>query len=212
VLAPRKRLAHDERRLQIIETTLACLARDGAEGTSLRSVCRELGVAPSLVAHFFTGWHDVLTAAYEFLTERFIAQLEPVLSQAYPSERARMNALIKRYLSTDWAGENTIGANMALWHLARGIVDLKPHFSRFMRDRTRLLQKALAALAAEEGAEIDVGKATACFILMLDGIWLELSTNPGSMHEKRVARMCWFWLDAVLKPAERRESKKALLF
>ena len=44
----RRRMRHDERRQAIIETTLACLARDGAEGTSLRSVCRELGVAPSL--------------------------------------------------------------------------------------------------------------------------------------------------------------------
>lgn len=197
----RKRLAHDERRQRIIETTLACLARDGADGTSLRSVCRELGVSPSLVGHFFAGWHDLLTAAYEMLTERFIAQLAPVLSQNFPSERARMKAVIKRYLSTDWAGENTIGANLALWHLARSIVDLKPHFSRFLKDRTRLLQKALQALADECRADIDVAQVTACFILMLDGIWLELSTNPGSMSQARVTRMCWFWLDAVLRPA-----------
>jgi hypothetical protein len=112
-----------------------------------------------------------------------------------------MNAVIKRYLSTDWVGENTIGANLALWHLARSIVDLKPHFSRFLKDRTRLLQKALHALANEARVDIDVAKVTACFILMLDGIWLELSTNPGNISQARVTRMCWFWLDAVLKPA-----------
>ena len=43
---PRKRLGHDERQ-QIIETTLLCLGRDGANGTSVHSVCREAGVAPS---------------------------------------------------------------------------------------------------------------------------------------------------------------------
>jgi AcrR family transcriptional regulator len=37
--APRQRLSHDERRQQIIDTTLACLARNGPDGTSLRSVC-----------------------------------------------------------------------------------------------------------------------------------------------------------------------------
>jgi AcrR family transcriptional regulator len=198
--ATRKRLGHDERRQQIIQTTLACLARDGADGTSLRSVCRELGVAPSLVTHFFGGWHDLLTAAYEHLTERFMAQLVPVLTQAFPNERARMNAVMLRYVSTDWAGENTIGANIALWQLARSVVDLKPHFTRFLRDRTRLLRHALGALAAESGATADVGELTACFILMLDGIWLELSTNPGSLRQKQVTRMCWFWLDAVLRP------------
>ena len=197
---PRKRLSHDERRQQIIETTLACLARDGADGTSLRSVCRELGVAPSLVTHFFAGWHDLLTAAYEHLTERFMAQLMPVITKPFPSERARMNALMLCYLSTDWAGENTIGANIALWHLARRVVDLRPHFTRFLRDRTKLLRHALSSLAAENEAMIDVGEMTACFILMLDGMWLELSTNPGNIKQKRAQQMCWSWLDAIMAP------------
>jgi TetR/AcrR family transcriptional regulator, transcriptional repressor of bet genes len=196
---PRKRLGHDERRLQIIETTLVCLSRDGADGTSLRSVCREACVAPSLVKHFFTGWHDLLTAAYQMLTERFIAQLTPVLTADFPTARARMDAVILRYLSSDWIGASTIGANIALWQLARSVVDLKPHFSRFLRDRTRLLQRALGALAAEVGASIDIVELTACFILMLDGIWLEQSTNPGNIRARRATQMCWFWLDAVLQ-------------
>jgi hypothetical protein len=110
-----------------------------------------------------------------------------------------MDAVILRYLSTDWIGESTIGANIALWQLARSVVDLKPHFSRFLRDRTRLLQRALGALAAESGASIDIAEFTACFILMLDGIWLEQSTNPGNIRARRATQMCWFWLDAVLQ-------------
>jgi TetR/AcrR family transcriptional repressor of bet genes len=196
----KKRLRHDERRQQIIETTLACLARDGADGTSLRSVCRELGIAPSLVTHFFDGWHDLLIAAYVMLSERFMAQLAPILSGTYPTERGRMNAIILQYLSTDWVGENTIGANIAMWQLSRSVVDMKPHFSRFLRDRTRLLRAALGALAAEAGVDVDVRDVTTCFILMLDGIWLELSLNPGNITQKRASQMCWFWLNAVMSP------------
>ncbi|MEJ0046696.1 MAG: TetR family transcriptional regulator C-terminal domain-containing protein [Rhodospirillales bacterium] len=195
---PRKRLGHDERRRQILETTLICLARDGADGTSLRSVCREAGVAPSLVKHFFAGWHDLLTAAYQLLTERFMAQLAPVLTADFPTARARMDVVILHYLSTDWVGDSTVGANIALWQLARSVVDLRPHFSRFLRDRTRLLHRALGALAAEAGAALDIDELTACFILMLDGIWLEQSTNPGNIKARRATEMCWFWLDAVL--------------
>src|SRR5271168_4985920 len=148
---PRKRLAHDERRQQIIETTLLCLTRDGANGTSLRSVCRQAGVAPSLVRHFFAGWHDLLTASYQMLTERFMAQLAPVLAADFPSARARMDAVILRYLSTDWIGEGTVGANIALWQLARNVVDLKPHFTKSLRERRLLLRQGLGALAKEAG-------------------------------------------------------------
>lgn len=193
-----KRLTHDDRRRLIIETTLSCLARHGAEGTTLRSVCREMGVAPSLVTHFFEGWHDLLFAAYEMLAERFMAQLTPLLTEDFPTARARMDEVIARYLRTDWVGENTIGANIALWQLSRSVIDLKSSFSRFLADRSFVLRKALAALAAEAGAKIDVDDMTACLILMLDGIWLELSLNPGNIAEARARQMCWAWIDAVL--------------
>jgi AcrR family transcriptional regulator len=199
--APRqKRLGHDERRQKIIETTLACLARDGADGTTLRGVCREMGVAPSLITHFFAGWHDVLTAAYEMLSERFLAQLAPVLSGEYPSARARMDAMIARYLSTDWIGENTIGANIALWQLARNVVDLRPHFSASLRDRRAVLRQALGALAAERGAAVDLEGVTDGFMLMLDGVWLEMSVNPGNIGAARAAQIYWCWLDLALRP------------
>ncbi len=196
-----KRLRHDERRRRIIETTLACLARHGAEGTTLRSVCREMGVAPSLITHFFDGWHDLLFAAYEMLAEQFVSQLSPLLEQTFASERARMDELIRRYLCTDWVGENTVAANIALWQLSRSVVDLREPFSRCLEDRTRVLREALARLADEAGATIDTDEMTTCFILMLDGVWLELSLNPGNIVEERARQLCWSWIDAVLGKA-----------
>jgi TetR/AcrR family transcriptional repressor of bet genes len=193
-----RRLSHDERRRQIIETTLACLARNGAEGTSLRSVCREMRVAPSLVTHFFEGWHDLLSAAYQLLTDRFLASLSPLLHQEFPTARARMDEVIRRYLATDWIGENTVGANIALWQLSRTVVDLKAAFSRFLEDRKIVLRQALAELAAERAARIDLDEMTACLLLMLDGIWLEMSLNPGNIDDGRARQMCWALLDAIL--------------
>jgi AcrR family transcriptional regulator len=194
-----KRLRHDERRRRIIETTLSCLARHGAEGTTLRSVCREMGVAPSLVTHFFDGWHDLLLASCENMSEQFLAGLLPVLEQSFPDERARMDELIRRYLNTDWAGENTIGAHIALWQLSRSVIDLREPFSRCLEDRTRVLRQALAALAAETRVDIDLDEMTTCFILMLDGVWLELSLNPGNIVEERARQLCWSWIDTILR-------------
>ena len=194
----RKRLRHDERRRTIIEATLVCLARDGAEGTSLRSVCRELGVAPSLVTHFFANWRDLLDAAYRDLCGRFTAMLREALDRDYPSARTRMDAVIAVYLSTDWAGETSIGASIAFWQLSRSIPDLRRSFGVFLIDRGRLLRQALLALVAEAGAHVDIDKLADGLMLMLDGIWLEISLNPGSIDEERTRRLCWYWLDLAL--------------
>lgn len=200
----RQRLPHDARRRLIIETTLASLARRGAEGTSLRMVCRDMGVAPSLVTHFFGGWHAVLVEAYDLLTEGFMARLSPILAREFPTARARMEAVIGCYLflETDGAGDgndsNTVAANIAFWQLSRHVIDLQAAVTRFLEDRQRVLCGTLGDIAAEAGRQIDLDTMTACFILMMDGIWLEMSLNPGGIAVPRAQQMCWAWIDAVV--------------
>jgi TetR/AcrR family transcriptional repressor of bet genes len=206
----RSRLPHDARRRLIIETTLSCLARHGAEGTSLRLVCREMKVAPSLVTHFFAGWHDLLTATYGLLAERFITQLAPILARDFPTARARMDAVIRYYLGIDGAGANTMGANIAFWQLSRSVIDLKTAFGRFLADRQCMLRDVLAGLAVESGANIALDDMTACLILMMDGLWLEMSLNPGGIAEQRALQMCWAWIDAVIgQPSPRASATPA---
>ena len=182
----------------IIDTTVLCLARDGTEGTSLRSVCRELGVAPSLVTHFFYSWRDLLDAAYRTLVGRLSEQLTQVVEASYPTARRRMDAVVAVYLSTDWAGECSIGASIAFWQLSRSIPELRTSFGGYLVERSRLLRRALAALVEEAGSRVDVDQLTEGLMLMLDGVWLEISLNPGSLDEARTQRLCWFWLDLAL--------------
>ena len=196
--APRKRLRHGERRQMIIDTTLLCLARDGTEGTSLRSVSRELGVAPSLVTHFFSSWRDLLQASYEDLVRRWSEQLTAVIDADYPTARLRMDAVIAMYLSTDWAGESSIGASIAFWQLSRNSPELRASFGSYLAERRTLLCRALEELVAEAGAVVDVDSLAEGLMLMLDGIWLETSLNPGVLDETRTRRLCWFWLDLAL--------------
>jgi TetR/AcrR family transcriptional regulator, transcriptional repressor of bet genes len=201
VAPQRKRLRHDERRRMIIDTTLLCLARDGTEGTSLRSVCRELGVAPSLVTHFFASWRDLLDATYRTLVGRLSEQLTQVVEADYPTARKRMDAVIAVYLSTDWAGENSIGASIAFWQLSRNLPELRTSFGGYLVERSRLLGRALTALVEEAGSSVDIDQLTEGLMLMLDGIWLEISLNPGSLDDARTQRLCWFWLDLALARA-----------
>src|ERR1700734_3873642 len=92
--ARRLRLKGTDRRQLILDTTLSMLARRGAAATTLRGLCREMGVAPSLVTRHFAGWHEVLTATYDGITDRFMVHLTALLETEFADERARMKALI----------------------------------------------------------------------------------------------------------------------
>src|SRR5687767_2140301 len=79
--APRprqKRLKPEERRAQLTEATLGCLARYGAQGAGLRQVCRDLEIAPSLVNYLFGGWNELLLSAYRLLAQRALEEYEQI--------------------------------------------------------------------------------------------------------------------------------------
>ncbi len=53
------------RRIQIIETALKLFARHGFDGTSTKTIAREVGVTEGLIFHYFPTKADILTAVLE---------------------------------------------------------------------------------------------------------------------------------------------------
>lgn len=191
-----RRLKPDDRRQQLIETTLLCLAKYGAEGTGVRQVCRELGVAPSLVNYFFDGWNDLLLSAYQALADRDIQDLRQIIEAEFPSERARLRAIVERTVAPDWLAESVVGAYIALWDLSRTLKDLQAAFGRFHQERRALLAGLLTRLAAESRVKVDAERLAAGLVIFLDGLWLELGLNPKSMPHDEAVELCWIWVEA----------------
>ncbi|SRR6266498_2833866 len=54
-----------ERRIQIVETALKLFARYGFDGTSTKTIAREVGVTEGLIFHYFPTKADILTAVLE---------------------------------------------------------------------------------------------------------------------------------------------------
>jgi TetR/AcrR family transcriptional repressor of bet genes len=189
-IAPRQRLLPDERRQRLIEATLRSLARHGAKGAGVRQVCRELGVAPSLVAHFFAGWSDLLAAAYDAMAEELLDALERAAAAPAPSPRARLHAMIECYLSAEALADEIIGAYLALWALARTDVDLRAAFARFHAARAACFLPVVRELA---GAA-DAGLRARSLVVVLDGFWLELGTNPGAIDRDQAVAMGMAWV------------------
>ncbi len=191
-----RRLKPQERRRQLVEATLACLARHGAQGAGLRQVCRDLEVAPSLVNYFFDGWEDLLLSAYRLLARRALREYEQIRRAKDRSGRERLRELIERSISPDWLSDEVVGAYIALWDLSRTAPELKSEFTRFHRARRRIVAAIFAELAGRRRKTGDADLLAAGFVVFLDGLWLELGLNPGNIPPKRAVDMCWAWIAA----------------
>ena len=212
VLAPepsrphQRRLKPDERRGQLVEATLGCLARHGAQGAGLRQVCRDLQIAPSLVNYFFDGWSELLLSAYRLLAERALQEYAVIATLNGAPAGVRLRRLIERNVSPAWLSDEIVGAYLALWDLSRTVPQLKAEFTRFHRRRRRIVAKLLAEMAGERQPSRETDLMAAGLVAFLDGLWLELGLNPGNIPPSRAVQMCWLWISNHFpgKPGRRR--------
>jgi AcrR family transcriptional regulator len=89
VRPPKYRRAHPEdRRADLVEATLRCLAEQGHAGVSVRRIAAEAGVSPGLVNHHFDGIEALVAAAYEKLSQDLLAEvMARVAAESDPRRR-----------------------------------------------------------------------------------------------------------------------------
>ena len=208
-LAPEPRLKAEERRRQLAEATIGCLARHGAQGAGVRQVCRDLDVAPSLVNHFFDGWNDLLVSAYRLLAERALKEYAEIAELDGAPARLRLRRLIERHVSPAWLSEDVVGAYVALWDLSRTVPLLMREFTRFHRKRRQIVARLLAEMAGERRRSREIELMAAGLVVFMDGLWLELGLNPGNIPPRRAVQMCWLWISDRFPEAGRGRSAGA---
>ena len=81
--------AREEMTAEILAVAGAHVARDGAAALSLRSIARDLGMAPSALYRYFDGRDALLTALILTAYGALAAEAERAADQAEPDDRSR---------------------------------------------------------------------------------------------------------------------------
>jgi TetR/AcrR family transcriptional regulator, transcriptional repressor of bet genes len=190
-----RRLKPADRRQQLIEMTITCLAKYGPQGTGVRQICRELNVSPSLVNYFFSGRNELFVGAYQLISERFLGELRAVAEAGYDSPSERMRALVAYYFEDQHFDDTVVGAYTALWALSRTELDLKAAMSRFHHTQREILSGPIDAYARSRGYTVDADLLGNCLTVFLTGLWFEMALNPGNITVDMALDMASAWLD-----------------
>lgn len=193
-----QRLGAAERRRQVIDATIACLARSGPEKWTLRQVARDLGVSPGLVTHFFSGWSELLIAAYRALAERFEEEFSAIANRPGMAPRQRLDLYIDSYFAPRWTGEEVAGAYIAFWTLGRSEPRLRAEMDRV----SEMMRAPLFPLIAECASGHDpaeIGRISETLHFLLSGLWYEAAVNPGSVRNPGPVERARAYLDDALR-------------
>ena len=194
----RQRLNPEDRRNLMLQSARDSLAKYGAQGTGVREICKDLGVSPGLLTHYFSGKDSLFVEAYAEMAQAYLADIRSVAEDREVSAEDRLKKLFQLYFSAEWSDASTIGTYTGFWSLSQTIPSLKTAFEETFRGQHSAFETLVRDLVEERGVDIDPAPFAAFLLVFLEGIWFELCLNPNVVEKESIQNLCQDWLESYL--------------
>lgn len=198
-----RRALPEDRRGDLVEATLRCLADHGHEGVSVRRIAARAGVSAGLVNHHFAGIEALVAAAYERQSKDLLATvLARVEQQSEP--RPRLSAYFAAIFSDAVLDPGQLKVWLVFWSMLPHAEPLRLIQQRMWADYRHSIERELAACTALDPA-FDPAATALGLAALMDGLWLQGCLDPGSCRPADAIALCErFTDDALARPPARR--------
>jgi betaine-aldehyde dehydrogenase len=173
----------DDRRQQLIEVAIDCLAELGFMGSTLAQIATRAGVSAGLVAHYFGDKDGLLEAAFRSLSRQVSNRVQAQLKLAR-TPRGRIQAVIDANLAPQEFNQRTGNAWLAFWGQLLHVERLKRVQIAYQRRMLSNLRHALRTMVPGEEAQ----SLAAMIAAMIDGVWLRAALSSWEEADSESAR------------------------
>jgi TetR/AcrR family transcriptional regulator, transcriptional repressor of bet genes len=189
------RLTSDDRRTQLIEVGLVCLARGGIQDFTVDKICLEAGVSRGLIIHHFGSMSGLMAATYA----RIYRDTSPELSdEVRPADR--LDALIEGFFAPKAFNRDVLNIWIALWGQISNTEALRDEHRRQYQSYLAEVTEAIAARASERGREVDARSLAKSLICLVDGLGLQHCLDPEVMPVTEAVAACRAFLEPHIGP------------
>jgi TetR/AcrR family transcriptional regulator, transcriptional repressor of bet genes len=181
------------RRELLIDATARCLAQYGAQGVSVRAICKEAGVTPGLLRHYFDGIDDCIAEAYRATGNRVEKALLLAVAAAPQEPRPRLLAYLTASFAPPISDAELLATWLAFWALTKTdprIADLHAQIYGAYRGNLEIL--------IGDYRPGDHRLTAVALTALVDGLWLELSLGNAPFSRDEAGQLVEKWLGALL--------------
>jgi len=173
---PRRTLARDQRRKQVIEATISIIAARGLARLTLTDVARAADISHGLVLFHFASKENLLAETLAYLADEYQRNWEAAVLAAGPGARDQLHAMIE----ADFHPAVTTPARLAAWCAFWGEAQSRPAYQDICGERDALqiarMETLCAALVQDGGYALDPVHAARILRLVVEGTWLDMMT------------------------------------
>lgn len=183
---PPRKAARDVRRTQLIDATIAVLAKKGYAALTLADVAKKAGLSSGIVSFHFNSKDGLLEAVLTALAAEYHHHWAERSQAAGPSPSARLKSMLLADFDTSVFTPDKLAAWIAFWGEAQGRPVHDEICALYDIERRRVLESLCRQLIAEGGYEIDPDLTVSTLQALCDGLWLGLAAH-GAGHGNLVS-------------------------
>lgn len=183
----------EQRRQQLIDATMKCIARRGMSSTTLGDVAGEAGLSQGIVNLHFQSKDNLLEETLRYLADEYKAQFIKAYEKSGPGAVEKLRALIELDLRPSICDRRKVAVWFAFW----GEVQSRPVYRKICDENDQFYDDTIEALAADiiaDGAYTGVTAESVAIVLnsMTNGLWLSCLISPSTFDRRKA-------MDAVLQ-------------
>lgn len=195
---PPRTASKEERRTQLIEATIRCIAAHGLSDTTTALVAGEAGLSQGIISLHFDGKEGLLLATLERVVDEYRAVWEKALADAPDDPADRLAALSQ----VDFHPSICDRDKLAVWFAFWGESKARPTYRKLCAARDRgydrmmvRLFRELAATGGYEGVQPDL--AARGLTALTEGLWLDMLVSPRNVSRREAQRVSMAYLAQV---------------
>ena len=176
-----------ERRQQLIDATIRCIAQHGLSAVTMQMVTREAGLSVGIANLHFQSKENLLRETLRYVAEEYHnGQIEIMEGAAITDLGDRLDALLDFQLGRGV----TQRQKMSVWFAYYGEAGARPVYQKIVSTVDRLAAQKLEALFAaiiREGdyQEVDPRELATGYSALIDGLHLGLLVTPRELTKRR---------------------------
>ena len=160
------------RRQQLIDSTIAVLARKGYAGLTVADVAKEAGLSAGIVIFHFNSKDELLAAVLGALAAEYRAHWEASMNAAGPNPADRLKAMLLSDFDTDVYTREKLAAWVAFW----GEIQGRPFYDQICAgsdaERQLTTESLCQQIIAEGGYKLDPALTARGLESLGDGLWI----------------------------------------
>ncbi len=195
------REGEDQRRQDLVEATLTCIATLGMERTTVREIAIKAGVTAGLIRHYFASKDELVLAAYTHYVEQITAQSREAVDESIdPLQR------LATFVRTSLTPPVVDQTKLSLWagfieHVRTNPAMAAVHRQGYLasrEDATALIRAALVQDGQRPNAAT-LRRYSITANAIIDGLWLEGSMSPDEFKSGEIVAVAFAAVETLLQ-------------